>query len=363
MKKKIISLLTTLVIVVGLIGVMPVVSAGAASTTAFDILTTSKYAKTYVLKSSGTTIPYTNKNLSTRGTVTYGKSSTAYISNSSDELYLYDVGKTNNKYWAYVSYPISSSKRAYAYIYLSAITSNNGSHVKKTSTGKFYCSARSGSANNSSYYVVKGDTVYLISTSGNKYQIMYPMSNGKYRIAWCSKSDYDKYCLNKTTTSSSSTASGKLPEGIYLTQQGKTTCTLSSAAMMLRARKYLSGKSYSSITESSIKSTAWSNGVGLKYSWTYSGVSVSHKNVSGMSISSLKSLLNSHPEGIVLYCGKLPHAVFITDYSGDTFYCADPISSYSGKRIKLSASYLGKMYSNQSGVLKNVTAYWYVSKY
>ncbi len=162
--------------------------------TAFDNLSTSKYAKTYVLKSSGTTIPYTSKNLSTRGTVTYGKSSSAYISNKSDELYVFDVGQKNGKYWAYVSYPISSSKRAYAYIPLSAITANNGSHVKKTSKGKFYCSIRSGSSTNSSYYVAKKDVVYLIATSGSKYQIMYPMASGKYRIAWCSKTDYNKYC-------------------------------------------------------------------------------------------------------------------------------------------------------------------------
>ena len=159
-----------------------------------------------------------------------------------------------------------------------------------------------------------------------------------------------------------------LPSGIYAAQQGSTTCTLASAAMMLRARFYKSNSNkWSSITEAGIRSTAWIEGSGLRHSWTYKinndSVSVNHSTTSGISSSSLKALLNNHSEGIVLYCGKLPHAVFLTDYDGDTFYCADPIQSYSGKRIALSSSYLGKKYGSQASVLSNVTAYWYVSSY
>ncbi len=177
----------------------------SASTTGFDILSSSNYAKTYTLSSSGKTIPYTNKNLTTRGTTTYGASSSSYIANSSDELYIMDVGSINGTYWAYVSYP-TSSRRVNAYIPLSALTSNNGSHAKTTSTGKFYCSLREGYSNNSSYYVVKGDTVYLVATSGSKCQILYPISGGKWRLAWCNSSDYQKYCgsVNNTTNNSNS---------------------------------------------------------------------------------------------------------------------------------------------------------------
>ena len=165
-----------------------------------------------------------------------------------------------------------------------------------------------------------------------------------------------------------SLAATDLSSEVYLAQQGSSTCTLASAAMMIRARFYKSNNSlWKSVTESSIRSKAWIEGSGLRHSWSYSidnnSVSVAHSTVSGISVSSLKSLLNSHPEGIVLYCGKLPHAVFLTDYDGDTFYCADPIQSYSGKRISLAASYLGKKYGSQAGVLNNVTAYWYISSY
>ena len=44
----------------------------------------------------------------------------------------------------------------------------------------------------------------MIATGGNKYQIMYPMASGKYRIAWCSKTDYNKYCLNTSSSSNTS---------------------------------------------------------------------------------------------------------------------------------------------------------------
>lgn len=191
--KKVLSFLLTLVTLVGVMSTVAV-PASAASTTAFDFLTTSKYAKVYTLSSSGRTIPYTNSDLTTRGSITYGESSTAYIDNAGDELYLCDAGKNSKgTYWAKVSYPIGS-KRAYAYIALSAITSNNGSHTKTISTGKFYCSYRKGVSTSSSYYVAKGDAVYLIATSGSNYQIIYPIGDYKWRIGWCSKTDYNKYC-------------------------------------------------------------------------------------------------------------------------------------------------------------------------
>ena len=199
--KKALSMILVLVTLISMVSVSAV-SVSAASTSAYDILSTSKYAKVYTLSSSGRTTPYTSKYLSTRGSVTYGKSSTAYIDNKTDELYLCDVGVTNGKYWAYVSYPIGS-KRAYAYIPLSAISGNNGSHAKTTSSGKFYCSYRKGYSTSSSYYVSKGETVYLLSTSGSQYQILYPISGGKWRIGWCSKSNYDTYCKKQTSTAKS----------------------------------------------------------------------------------------------------------------------------------------------------------------
>lgn len=202
------------------------IPANAASTTAFDILSSSNYAKTFTLSSSGKTIPYTNSSLSTRGTATYGASSSSYIDNSSDELYILDVGITNGIYWAYVSYPTAARGRVKAYIPLSAITSNNAGHTKATSTGKFYCSLRENSSTSSSYYVAKGDSVYLVATS-SKYQILYSISSGKWRLAWCSASDYQKYC-------GSTGHSGNTSNTIKISTAGTTTNPVSGSFARIR---------------------------------------------------------------------------------------------------------------------------------
>lgn len=263
MKKTVSLLLAILSIVILIVPMATTVS--AASTTGFNILSSSNYAKTYTLSTSGKTIPYTNKNLTTRGTTTYGASSSAYIDNSSDELYIIDVGITNGTYWAYVSYPVSS-KRVYAYIPLSALTSNNGTHAKTTSTGKFYCSPREGYSNNSSYYVEKGDTVYIIATSGSKCQILYPTSGDKWRLAWCNSSDYQQFCGNINTTDSSVMTdvtayfAGKTIT-LQSVQNGKYLCSdtnYSNTPAMCNRSNETEGTTY---TVSSITSDGW---VGFK---------------------------------------------------------------------------------------------------
>lgn len=158
-----------------------------------------------------------------------------------------------------------------------------------------------------------------------------------------------------------------LPAALYLTQERSGTCTLCSAAMMLRSRMYLSGSSeWTDVTESGIKSAAWTDG--LKWNWTYtlngSRLTVSHVgNLGGISIASLKALLDKHPEGIVFYVRDLPHAVFLTDYEGDTFYCAETVSGYSGKRIPLASSWIGTRLGNQAKILSCADDYWYISSY
>ena len=267
-KNRLFSLLLALVTLCSVIA-NPVL---ATSTTGFDILTSSNYAKTFTLSSSGKTIPYTSSNLSTRGTATYGASSSSYIDNSVDELYILDVGCTNGTYWAYVSYP-TSSKRVNAYIPLSTITSNNAGHTKTTSTGKFYCSLRENTATNSSYYVASGDTVYLVATSSSKYQILYPISGGKWRLAWCSASDYQKYCGSTGSsgnTGNTSDTAGMTDVTAYFAgktitlqsvQNGKYLCADGNISNTPAMCNRDSGSTWETFTVSSITSDGW---VGFK---------------------------------------------------------------------------------------------------
>lgn len=169
-----------------------VMPASAASTTAYDCLSDSKYAKTYAVN-TGTIIPYTSTDLSQRGTVSYGRSSSSYIDGYNDLLYVMDAGtNSSGQAWAKVSYPVGNNKRVIAYVKLADITANTHS-VKSVSSGKFLCSLRQNGSLSSSYYVAKGDTVWLLAVSGSRAQILYPAGSA-YRIAWCNKSDYEKYC-------------------------------------------------------------------------------------------------------------------------------------------------------------------------
>ena len=159
-----------------------------------------------------------------------------------------------------------------------------------------------------------------------------------------------------------------LPEEILLTQKGSGTCTLCSAAMMLRSAMYRNGSAdWSTVTQEAIRIPAWLDGVGLRWSFKYTAescvVNVSHRSVSGISAENLKAVLDQHPEGIVLYCGNIPHAVFLLGYEDDVFYCAETVMQYSEEIIPLAESWLGDQYGDQTAVLDRVTAYWYVSSY
>ena len=145
---------------------------------------------------------------------------------------------------------------------------------------------------------------------------------------------------------------------VFLRQQTNYTCTLASAAMMLRRRAIIDNGNWSAITENSLRSVAWSENAGLYFNFTYNGFKVGHGYFSNIK-QQLISMLNQHPEGIVIYNTSQPHAVLITDYdsSSDTFYCGDPMKTPG--RIKLSASTLNG--SGQSGKLSGCSAYWYIT--
>ena len=167
-------------------------------------------------------------------------------------------------------------------------------------------------------------------------------------------------------------SAASFPSSLYLRQITNVSCTRASNTMMCRARAYLSGNdNWSSITEYDLTNCgAWSDSYGMSWNYTLSkpgdgihSIRVSETAVSGLGLGTVKALLNAHPEGFVMYCGRLPHAIFITDYAGDTIYCADPGWGYSGDRRPLTSSYFGTCYGSQANILANVTTYWYVAGY
>lgn len=158
------------------------------------------------------------------------------------------------------------------------------------------------------------------------------------------------------------------PTSLYLTQQTDVTCTLCATTMMLRARAYLSNNTcWTSITESAVEPYGWLDGAGLRWSFQYSingnRMNVGHGSVNGMSLGTLQNLLNSHPEGIVLYCQGAPHAQYITDIENGVIYSADSSCTYYFGRRPITNTYLGQRYGSQANILANTTAFWYVSSY
>lgn len=144
-------------------------------------------------------------------------------------------------------------------------------------------------------------------------------------------------------------------KAVYLKQNQKGTCTLSATAMMLRrGALYQGSERWKNIRESTIRSTAWSEGGGLKWNFTYEGMSVKRAALPGGKDNKayLRKLLANHPEGIVLYDRTAPHAVLLTDYTDGVFYCADPAKCVKLGRVPLSESYCVK--------LERASVIWYV---
>ncbi len=142
-------------------------------------------------------------------------------------------------------------------------------------------------------------------------------------------------------------------ESVFIKQSTRGTCTLASAAMVIRRAKLLAGDDdWAEATESAVRGSAWLSGSGILWSFTYDDISMGHGSVSGTG--DLIDLLEEHPEGIVAYDSWMPHAILLTDYDAntDTFYCADPSEYAPYGRIPVSESLIS---------IYDVSTVWYVT--
>ncbi|MBR5233733.1 MAG: hypothetical protein IKW03_05955 [Clostridia bacterium] len=156
-------------------------------------------------------------------------------------------------------------------------------------------------------------------------------------------------------------------ESVFLKQETAVTCTLSSATMMLRRTAIIAGfPDWAEITEPNIRDTAWIDGVGLRWDFSFYGMTVGHGYYPDDADKKLFmiELLDKFPQGVVVYnTGKKgqTHAIFLCDYdkATDTFYVSDPASNIPAGRIPLmQSSIVGETQADKIG---NLSAYWYVS--
>lgn len=157
---------------------------------------------------------------------------------------------------------------------------------------------------------------------------------------------------------------------VFLKQNTSTSCTLSSAAMLLRRKAIVDNRSdWKSITEAAMRGTAYSSG-GLLGAFTYANMHVSRISVK-TDASYYIDYLKNHPEGIVIYYygpegtgGSGMHAILLTDYRDGKFYCADPSGNAATGEILLTSStlpnaeYTGK--TTQEGILSAINYCWVV---
>ena len=152
---------------------------------------------------------------------------------------------------------------------------------------------------------------------------------------------------------------------VFLKQQTSVTCTLASAAMLMRRTAICAGmESWAEITEENIRPVAWTNGVGLRWNFTYSNITIGHGYFAGDdNKTELLNLLEQYPQGLVIYNAgneDQTHAVFLCDYDefNDIFYVADPAMGSPEGRIPLIESTIKG--ETQEDQINNLDAFWYV---
>lgn len=151
----------------------------------------------------------------------------------------------------------------------------------------------------------------------------------------------------------------------FLKQETSITCTLASAAMMLRRTAIAADYAdWRDITEKNIHYKGWIEGVGLRWYFSSFGMTVSHGYFPDEDKkTAVIELLNDYPQGIVIYNGGSQgqnHAVFLCDYdeTNDIFYVSDPANNAPEGRIKLEESTIAG--ETQDEQIENLTAYWFV---
>lgn len=173
-------------------------------------------------------------------------------------------------------------------------------------------------------------------------------------------------CVSAGTIAAFAESRGN-PDGVYVKQISSGKCTLASATMMLRQKSLNEGNAtWKNITQASVRKHGWVEGVGIKQSFTYYGMTVKRTDLSGgNNRDTILELLDEHPEGIEIYDRGVPHAVLLTRYDKDedVFYCADP--GLSDQEMALADSWLrkGASGSGQEGIIKNIDCVWTITSY
>lgn len=137
-------------------------------------LSSSKYIKTYPLKTSGKIYAYTDSTLKTQ-------KKTSWIDCAKDECYIVQISGNAVK----VSYPLNKGGRNVAWFKRADFSATNlAGNLKYETFFKRVTSYRHSDGKVSYGYAESKDKVYILGTSGAYTQIIYPLLNGNWKMAW-----------------------------------------------------------------------------------------------------------------------------------------------------------------------------------
>ncbi|WP_156036890.1 dockerin type I repeat-containing protein [Ruminococcus sp. HUN007] len=113
---------------------------------------------------------------------------------------------------------------------------------------------------------------------------------------------------------------------------------------------------WGTITENAVRSTAWLEGAGLFNSFEYKGIVIKNRRFNS-GRAGLISLLEEHPEGIVIYRSGI-HAMVLTDYTDGIFYLADT-GGFGPAYTRFPETQMAQN-ANSGLTIDNVDQIWYV---
>ncbi len=144
---------------------------------------------------------------------------------------------------------------------------------------------------------------------------------------------------------------------VFITQNTNYTCTLAAATILLRRTAMMRGDSdWDTITESTVRSTAWLEDAGLLNSFEYKGIVIKNQKFNS-GRAGLIRLLEEHPEGIVIYRSGI-HAMVLTDYTDGIFYLADT-GGFGPAYTRFPETQMAQN-ANSGLTIDNVDQIWYV---
>ncbi len=95
--------------------------------------------------------------------------------------------------WCQVTFPLDSGGTETGYVKLSVFFSSTGTSVTAKTTKAKITTYRRSNANTTLGYTGKGDKIYIVSGKVNsRYQIIYELTSGGYKLGWISATDYSK---------------------------------------------------------------------------------------------------------------------------------------------------------------------------